>query len=91
MTSIAAQLFLNDQFRDSSGGRRIPQVNPATEEVFTEASSATLSHVGAAVEGGRAGVYLGLACRASSLIQVKSITLGPASALKQALNDVHLL
>src|SRR5258708_39890939 len=45
------QLFINGRFRDSSDGKRIPQMNPATEEVFTEVAAATLADVGVAVEG----------------------------------------
>ena len=51
MTNFSTQLFINGAPRDSSEGKRIPQMNPATEEIFTEVSSATLSDVNAAVEG----------------------------------------
>ena len=51
MTKFQTQLFINGAPRDSSDGRRIPQVNPATEEAFTEVASATPDDVAAAVEG----------------------------------------
>jgi len=47
----ATQLFINGEPRDGSGGKRIPQINPATEEVFAEVAAAALKDVEAAVEG----------------------------------------
>jgi acyl-CoA reductase-like NAD-dependent aldehyde dehydrogenase len=44
-------LFIDGAPRDSSDGKRIPQMNPATEEVFTQVAAATLTDVGVAVEG----------------------------------------
>src|SRR2546426_9036588 len=51
MTEIASKLFINGAARDCSDGKRIPQINPATEEVFAEVSAATMADVAAAVEG----------------------------------------
>ena len=51
MTKILTQLFIDGALRDSSDRRRIPQTNPATEEVFTEVAAATLHDVCEAVEG----------------------------------------
>jgi len=51
MTDIPTKLFINGQTRDCSDGKRIPQINPATEEVFIEVAAATLTDVGVAVEG----------------------------------------
>src|SRR4051794_32308873 len=51
MTDFATQLFTNGTLRDASDGKRIPQINPATEETFTEVTAATVDDVGAAVEG----------------------------------------
>src|SRR5439155_19084121 len=47
----ATQLFINGEPRDGSSAKRIPQINPATEEVFTEVAAAALKDVEAAVEG----------------------------------------
>jgi betaine-aldehyde dehydrogenase len=51
MIDYPTQLFLNGQLRDSREGKRLPQVNPATEEVFTEVAAASRADVDAAVEG----------------------------------------
>jgi len=51
MTAPPTQLFLNGETRNSSDGKRIPQTNPATEEVFTEVAAATAADIGMAVDG----------------------------------------
>ncbi len=51
MTDYPTQLFLNGESRASGDGQRIPQINPATEEAFTEVAAATLADVDAAVKG----------------------------------------
>src|SRR5438128_2500858 len=51
MTGIPTQLFINGESREAKGGKRLPQTNPATEEVFVEVASATVADVEAAVEG----------------------------------------
>jgi betaine-aldehyde dehydrogenase len=51
MTDFPTQLFLNGQLRDSREGKRISQVNPATEEIFSEVTGAGPADVDAAVEG----------------------------------------
>jgi betaine-aldehyde dehydrogenase len=47
----ATKLFLNGDFTTSSDGKSIPQVNPATEQVFCEVAAATVADVQSAVEG----------------------------------------
>lgn len=57
MIDHPTQLFLNGQLCDSRDGKRIPQVNPATEEIFTEVAAASRADVNVAAEGaGRAFV-----------------------------------
>ena len=48
------QLFINGEWRDAAGGRTIPVVNPATEDVIAEVASAEQSDVDAAVAAARA-------------------------------------
>ena len=43
------QLFINGQTRATS--RRIPQINPATEETFAEVHAASVADIDAAVLG----------------------------------------
>jgi acyl-CoA reductase-like NAD-dependent aldehyde dehydrogenase len=50
------QLFINDEWRDASGGRTIEVVNPATEEVIAEVASAEQADVDAAVAAARAAM-----------------------------------
>src|ERR1700733_2616656 len=45
------QLFVNGQVRNSSDGRTIPVINPATEEALCEVAAATLDDVTTAVQG----------------------------------------
>jgi len=45
------QPFLNGAFRPGQGGRALPQVNPATEEIFCEVSGAGKADVQTAVDG----------------------------------------
>ncbi len=47
----ATQIFLNGEFKNASDGRTIPQINPATEEVFCEVSSASVADVQVAIDG----------------------------------------
>ena len=51
MTSFPTQLLINGRFRDGAEKKRLPQINPATEEVFTEVSAAALADVQDAVDG----------------------------------------
>jgi len=51
MTAPPTQLFLNGETRNSSDGKRIPQTNPATEDVFAEVAAATAADIGMAVDG----------------------------------------
>lgn len=44
-------LFINGEFRDCVDGKRIPQTNPATGEVFAEVAAAGRAELQAAVEG----------------------------------------
>lgn len=47
----ATKLFLNGEFKDSGDGKTIPQINPATEEIFCDVSAASVADVDAAVAG----------------------------------------
>ena len=51
MSSFPTQLLINGRFRDGAEKKRLPQINPATEEVFTEVSAAALADVQDAVDG----------------------------------------
>ncbi|MBL9126924.1 MAG: aldehyde dehydrogenase [Verrucomicrobiales bacterium] len=44
------RLFVDGGWREGSGGRRTPLIDPATEETFVEVSAASVSDVDAAVE-----------------------------------------
>ncbi|MCI0745387.1 MAG: aldehyde dehydrogenase family protein [Verrucomicrobia subdivision 3 bacterium] len=44
-------LFLDGEFRDSSRRKRIPQTNPATEEVFADVAAASVADLEEAVKG----------------------------------------
>jgi acyl-CoA reductase-like NAD-dependent aldehyde dehydrogenase len=50
------QLFVNNEWRDASGGRTLEVVNPATEDVIAEVASAEQSDVDAAVAAARAAL-----------------------------------
>jgi betaine-aldehyde dehydrogenase len=51
MTSYATRLFINGELCPSTDGEKIPQINPATGEVFAEVSAASLGDVHNAVKG----------------------------------------
>ena len=51
MTDCPSQLFINGELRSSKEGQPLPQINPATEELFVEVSGAGPGDVNAAVEG----------------------------------------
>jgi betaine-aldehyde dehydrogenase len=51
MTSQPHLLFINGEFRDTTSGKRIAQVNPATEETFAEVAAAGLPELQMAIEG----------------------------------------
>jgi betaine-aldehyde dehydrogenase len=51
MSSYSTKLFVNGASREGGDGKTIPQVNPATEEVFCEVSAATVADVNIAVAG----------------------------------------
>ena len=55
-TVMRKQLFINNAWRDASGGKTIEVVNPATEEVIAEVASATKADVDAAVAAARAAL-----------------------------------
>ncbi len=48
---MPTQLFLNGGFKPSADGRTIPQINPATEEVFCEVAAANAGDIETAVQG----------------------------------------
>src|SRR5881396_2485422 len=50
------QLFINNEWRDATGGRTIEVVNPATEEVIAEVAWADKADVDAAVAAARAAL-----------------------------------
>ncbi len=50
------QLFINNDWRDASGGKTLEVVNPATEEVIAEVASAEQADVDAAVAAARAAL-----------------------------------
>src|SRR5262245_27855219 len=50
------QLFINNEWRDASGGKALEVVNPATEEVIAEVASAEQADVDAAVAAARAAL-----------------------------------
>ena len=59
MSSVAVdrkKLLINGQWVDASGGKTMPVINPATEEVIAEVASATRDDVDAAVRGARAAL-----------------------------------
>jgi betaine-aldehyde dehydrogenase len=51
MTSELHRPFIDGEFCDTSGGKRIRQINPATEETFAEVAAAGLVELQRAVEG----------------------------------------
>ena len=46
----ATQLFLDGELKKSSNGKTIPQINPATEQIFCDVSAASVEDVQSAVE-----------------------------------------
>jgi aldehyde dehydrogenase (NAD+) len=50
------QLFINNEWRDASGGRTLDVVNPATEDVIAAVASAEQADVDAAVAAARAAI-----------------------------------
>jgi acyl-CoA reductase-like NAD-dependent aldehyde dehydrogenase len=50
------QLFINNEWRDASGGKTLEVINPATEEVIAEVASAEQADVDAAVAAARAAL-----------------------------------
>jgi acyl-CoA reductase-like NAD-dependent aldehyde dehydrogenase len=50
------RLLINGEWRDASGGKTMPVVNPATEDVIAEVASATREDVDAAVSAARAAL-----------------------------------
>jgi betaine-aldehyde dehydrogenase len=51
MSHFQTQLFLNGRLANASGGKRIEQINPATEEIIAEVQSASVQDVDQAVQG----------------------------------------
>ncbi|HZT76235.1 MAG TPA: aldehyde dehydrogenase family protein, partial [Vicinamibacterales bacterium] len=59
MTTAAAtrkQLFIDNAWRDASGGTTLDVINPATEEVIAQVASAEQADVDAAVDAARAAL-----------------------------------
>src|SRR6476659_8053769 len=50
------QLLINGEWRDAAGGKTMPVVNPATEDVIAEVANASASDVDAAVAAARAAL-----------------------------------
>ena len=50
------QLFIGNEWREASGGRTIPVINPSTEEVIAEVAAAEQPDVDAAVAAARAAL-----------------------------------
>jgi len=50
------QLLINNEWRDASGGKTMPVINPATEDVIAEVASASREDVDAAVAAARAAL-----------------------------------
>lgn len=50
------QLLINGQWVDATGGKTVPVINPATEDVIAEVASATREDVDAAVAAARAAL-----------------------------------
>ncbi len=59
------QLFINGHWRDGEGGKTMPTVNPATEEVITTIAVASPTDVAAAVDAANAAFPLWAAMRGS--------------------------
>jgi aldehyde dehydrogenase (NAD+) len=55
-TTTSNQLFINNEWRPASSGKTMPVVNPATEEVIAEVSSADKADVDLAVDAARAAL-----------------------------------
>ena len=55
-TIMRKQLFINNEWRDAAGSATLEVVNPATEEVVAEVSSADRSDIDAAVAAARAAL-----------------------------------
>ncbi len=51
MNGFPTQLFIDGRLRDSRDGKRIPQINPATEGIFAEVAEASVTDMQEAVEG----------------------------------------
>jgi aldehyde dehydrogenase (NAD+) len=59
MSSVAIErkkLLINGEWRDGSGGKTLPVVNPATEETIAEVAAATKEDIDAAVQAARAAL-----------------------------------
>src|SRR6476659_5324766 len=50
------QLLIGGEWRDAEGGKTLPVINPATEEVIAEIGAASKSDVDAAVAAARAAL-----------------------------------
>jgi acyl-CoA reductase-like NAD-dependent aldehyde dehydrogenase len=50
------QLLINNEWRDATGGKTMPVINPATEEVIAEVATASREDVDAAVAAARAAL-----------------------------------
>ena len=50
------QLLINSEWRDAAGGKVMPVINPATEEVIAEVAAASPEDVDAAVTAARAAL-----------------------------------
>jgi acyl-CoA reductase-like NAD-dependent aldehyde dehydrogenase len=56
LTVPEGQLFINGEWRASAGGRQIPVINPATEEVVGSVAAAGKADLDAAVDAARAAL-----------------------------------
>ena len=58
MNEFSTQLFINGGFVKGHGSKRIPQINPATEETFAEVEAASPKDVDAAINGAQCAFEL---------------------------------
>ena len=59
MSTLSAQVFINNEFRKSASGKTFPTVNPATEEVICDIQEGDKADVDAAVQAANDAFRLG--------------------------------
>jgi betaine-aldehyde dehydrogenase len=59
MSHFATQLFIDGRLSEATGGKRIDQTDPSSEEVFAQVHSADVKDVDRAVEGAQKGFESG--------------------------------